>query len=107
MKLQYAPQPPVVQLQQLTLTQFQAEQKRWSGLHTNRCKTFLKGLKKHIHFTASSFGGLPAGKKTTYPIERRLFDAYFCPCVKAARKVVYSLNNKLYLLLPAHPTVAS
>lgn len=38
-------------------------------------------------------------------IER--FDVHFCPCIKAGKKAVCSLKVKLYLLLPAHPTVAS
>lgn len=44
-------------------------------------------------------------KTSAHLIEKS--DVRFCPCIKAAKKAVYSLKGKLYLLLPAHPTVAS
>lgn len=51
-------------------------------------KYFLRGLKKHIHFTVSSLGGLPAGKKTTQPIEKRVvLGIFFAPVLKQQGKL--------------------
>lgn len=108
--------PSVVQ--ELTLTKFQTEKKK---VVVSPCKQIqnifgrLEGKKKQPPPStlecALLWRSASCKKKNknnpAYLTERR-FDVHFCPCIKAAKKAVYySLKGKLYLLLPAHPTVAS
>lgn len=71
--------------------------------HREMLNIFLRGLKKHIHFT-SSFGGLPAGKKTTQPIEKKsAFRYIFAPVLKKQGKlcILWAVNcNSCFLLIP-------